>query len=195
MQSLFTSQGESRPWSVQVLARRGRRYALATRGLSERTSREEWGWWGSSQWDRCNSKEIESCLLLLRTYLASYDAMNISGLCEISKSESRSSDHIGQRLAAIDPNSNLIQHCCKTRMQNEVIDRGWGGICLVVEATWQDSRQVDSDHSVLYPALDQVTDYIVLYDESRETNKTNNYKHNALLQNKCSLYLQSYHFA
>jgi len=75
MQSLFTSQGESRPWLVQMLARRGRRYALATRGLSERTSREEWGWWGSSQWDRYNSKEIETCLLLLRTYLA-------SGLCD-----------------------------------------------------------------------------------------------------------------
>ena len=41
-----------------------------------------------------------------------------------------------------------------------------------------------SDHSVLCPALDQVADYIVLYNVARETN---NYKHNAwfpLLQNK-----------
>jgi len=50
-------------------------------------------------------------------------------------------------------------------MQNQVIDRGWGGIRLVVEAT----RFVN-------------TDYIVLYNVSRETN--NYKKHNAWLQNK-----------
>ena len=67
-------------------------------------------------------------------------------------------------MAAIDPNSNLIQHCCKTRMQNQVIDRGAGGTRLVVEAT----RFVNDIRS-LSSALDQVTDYIVLYNESRET--------------------------
>jgi len=56
-------------------------------------------------------------------------------------------------------------------MQNEVIDRGAGGIRLVVEAT----RFVNDIRS-LSSALDQVTDYIVLYNVSR---KTINYKHNA----------------
>ena len=56
-------------------------------------------------------------------------------------------------------------------MQNQVIDRGAGGTRLVVEAT----RFVNDIRS-LSSALDQVTDYIVLYNESRETN---NYKHNA----------------
>jgi len=72
-------------------------------------------------------------------------------------------------------------------MQNEVIDRGWGGIRLVIEAT----RFVNDIRS-LSSALDQVADYIVLYNESRETNS---YKHNVLLQNKCSLYLQNYNLA
>ena len=31
--------------------------------------------------------------------------------CVKSKSKSRSSDHIGKRLAVIDPNSNLLQNC------------------------------------------------------------------------------------
>jgi len=131
MLSLFTSQGESRPWSVQVLARRGRRYALATRGLSERTSREGWGWWGSSQWNRYNSKEIESCLLLLRTYLffasvcIAWDKGTPRMLrwkypnCAKSKSESRSSDHIGKRLAAIHPNARL-KYRIKSLIESEV---------------------------------------------------------------------------
>jgi len=56
-------------------------------------------------------------------------------------------------------------------MQNQVIDRGLGGIRLVVEAT-----RFVNDILSLSSALDQVTDYIVLYNVSRETN---NYKHNA----------------
>ena len=55
-----------------------------------------------------------------------------------------------------------------------------------------EAGRLRSPSSVLYPALDQVTGYVVLYNESRETN---NYKHNALLQNKCGLYLQNYSFA
>jgi len=39
-----------------------------------------------------------------------------------------------------------------------------------------------SNYSVLCPAPDQVTDYIVLYNVSSETN--NYYKHSAWLQNK-----------
>jgi len=183
MQSLFTSQGESRPWSVQVLARRGRRYALATRGLSERTSREEWGWWGSSQWDRYNSKEIGTCLLLLRIYLASYDAMNISGLCKIQKRikiKRPYQETLGRypsKFKFVAKLQNLA------RLQNQVIDRGWGGVCLAVEATWQGPRQIDvvNDIRSLSSALDQVTDYIVLYNVSRETN---NYKHNAWFQTR-----------
>ena len=57
-------------------------------------------------------------------------------------------------------------------MQNQVIDRGLGGIRLVVEAT-----RFVNDILSLSSALDQVTDYIVLYNVSRETN--NYYKHNA----------------
>jgi len=56
-------------------------------------------------------------------------------------------------------------------MQNQAIDRGLGGIRLVVEAT-----RFVNDILSLSSALDQVTDYIVLYNVSRETN---NYKHNA----------------
>ena len=68
-------------------------------------------------------------------------------------------------------------------MQNQVIDRGWGGDRLAVEATWQGSRQIDvvNDTQFSCPALDQVTDYIILYNVSRETN---NYKHNAWFQTR-----------
>ena len=144
------------------------------------------GWRGSSQWDRCNSKEIES-------YLFSASAWTYCAKSKRIKIKRPYRETLGRY-----PTSNLIQHCCKTRMQNEVIDRGWGGIRLVVEATWQDSRQVDvvNDIRSLSSALDQVTDYIVLYNVSRETN---NYKHNAWFQTReesyRSLCLQSYHFA
>ena len=55
-------------------------------------------------------------------------------------------------------------------MQNQVIDGGWGGVRLAV---WQGSRQIDvvNDIRSLSSALDQVTDYIVLYNVSKETKK------------------------
>jgi len=105
----------------------------------------------------------ETCLLLLRTYLASYP--------DCAKSDSKANQDQATISGNAWPLSIQIQHCCKTRMQNEVIDRGWGGIRLVVEAT----RFVNDIRS-LSSALDQVTDYIVLYNVSRETN---NHKHNA----------------
>ena len=72
---------------------------------------------------------------------------------------------------------NVIAHW---KLQTPIFSTAY----IIQQDLCQVTRRIDDIRllsSVLCPAPDQVTDYIVLYNVSR---KTNHYKHNAWLQNK-----------
>jgi len=135
MLSLLVSQGKTRPWSVQVSQIRSGN-ASVWKTAHEPVKNED----GEDQVNKIDTTRRQ---LLLRTYLASYP--------DCAKSDPKAN----QDQATISGNTwplsiqnwfNIVAKLQDLTRMHQVTDRGWGGIRLVVEATWQDSRQVDSHH-------------------------------------------------